>query len=295
MPKPKDAKQQACAPSSLILACYFTLVRQALCFRRCPMLTKKLEELLDGETPNEKSVSEHLKSVGVVDFSKEEISRSSLISVLKAISSDGAPLNKPQIIRILEGFGFAGELSKAEDVEFEEIWDSQMKPKRRLRSVVEAKKDINVEKLEKELSILSSKLENISSAEIPSINDLKKSIEGIKEQSRRFAAPIKIPAPKDMEVQLVSADSLHRLSEHNSDINVFLTLASVFLGAFLGMLGNSIFSASTSGQAYGVIAILALVSVVFFVLYKRAEDRRKSVAKSLFDSEQGVYLDDYKA
>lgn len=259
------------------------------------MLTKKLEELLDGETPNEKSVSEHLKSVGVVDFSKAEISRSSLISVLKAISSDGAPLSKPQIIRILKGFGFAGDLSKGEDVEFEKIWDSQMKPKRRLRSVVEAKKDINVEKLEKELSLLSSKLESISSAEIPSINDLKKSIEGIKEQSRRFAAPIKIPAPKDMEVQLVSADSLHRLSEHNSDINVFLTLASVFLGAFLGMLGNSIFSASTSGQAYGVITILALVSAVFFVLYKRAEDRRKSVAKSLFDSEQGVYLDDYKA
>ncbi len=30
MPKPKDAKQQACAPSSLILACYFAPVRQAL-------------------------------------------------------------------------------------------------------------------------------------------------------------------------------------------------------------------------------------------------------------------------
>ena len=29
MPKPKDAKQQACAPSSLILACYFAPVRQA--------------------------------------------------------------------------------------------------------------------------------------------------------------------------------------------------------------------------------------------------------------------------
>ena len=31
MPKPKDAKQQACAPSSLILACYFAPIRQALC------------------------------------------------------------------------------------------------------------------------------------------------------------------------------------------------------------------------------------------------------------------------
>ena len=33
MPKPKDAKQQACAPSSLILACYFAPVRQALGFQ----------------------------------------------------------------------------------------------------------------------------------------------------------------------------------------------------------------------------------------------------------------------
>jgi len=31
VPKPTDAKQQACAPSSLILACYFAPVRQALC------------------------------------------------------------------------------------------------------------------------------------------------------------------------------------------------------------------------------------------------------------------------
>jgi len=30
VPKPRDAKQQACAPSSLILACYFAPVRQAL-------------------------------------------------------------------------------------------------------------------------------------------------------------------------------------------------------------------------------------------------------------------------
>ena len=34
MPKPKDAKQQACAPSSLTFACYFTPVRQALCIFR---------------------------------------------------------------------------------------------------------------------------------------------------------------------------------------------------------------------------------------------------------------------
>jgi len=33
VPKPKDAKQQACAPSSLNLACYFAPVRQALSFQ----------------------------------------------------------------------------------------------------------------------------------------------------------------------------------------------------------------------------------------------------------------------
>ena len=30
MPKPKDAKQQACAPSSLILACYFAPVKRGV-------------------------------------------------------------------------------------------------------------------------------------------------------------------------------------------------------------------------------------------------------------------------
>jgi len=38
VPKPKDAKQQACAPSSLILACYFTPVRQVLAYMKIPSL-----------------------------------------------------------------------------------------------------------------------------------------------------------------------------------------------------------------------------------------------------------------
>lgn len=88
---------------------------------------------------------------------------------------------------------------------------------------------------------------------------------------------------------------LTRLSEYNTDINIFLTLASVFLGSFLGMLGNVLFSSNTSGHAFGVIALLAIVSAVFFMLYSRADSRKKELNKSFMEDDDGVYLGDYEA
>ncbi|MDO6463313.1 hypothetical protein [Pseudoalteromonas carrageenovora] len=94
---------------------------------------------------------------------------------------------------------------------------------------------------------------------------------------------------------MVSADSLQRLSEYNSDINILLTLSAVFLGAFLGMLGNLVFSANVSGQAYGVIAILGVVSTLFFGLFYRSDTRKKSLSNDILNDDDGIYLDDYKA
>lgn len=129
----------------------------------------------------------------------------------------------------------------------------------------------------------------------PEVVQLKETVEKIAKQSRSFAAPIKIPSPKNMEVQLVSADSLHRLSEYNSDINILLTLASVFLGAFLGMIGNFIFSTSKTAEAIGLIVILAVVSVLFFILYYRADQRKKNITNDINETEESVYIDEYEA
>ncbi|KZN58729.1 hypothetical protein N473_04655 [Pseudoalteromonas luteoviolacea CPMOR-1] len=251
-----------------------------------------IEEVLGERKPRTFSVEEHLKLVGLKDLNTNEISRANLIELLTRLTEDGVVLNRAKIRDILIAFEFPPELSNEENAVFLHNF-TQQTSSRKLRSVVEAKKNIDTENMEKELNELRSKLEQISETDIPSINELKKSVTKIAQESKSFTAAIKLPAPKDMEVQLVSADSLHRLSEHNSDINVFLTFTAVFLGAFLGMLGNIAFNTSTTGQTYGVMAILAVVSIIFFVLYWRMEGRKKSLTDTLLNDEEAVYLEDY--
>ena len=259
------------------------------------MIDTKLSELLGDKQPISQSVREHLKQVGIDDFSTVNIARSTLVDVLKNISSDGASLGKKSIIRVLDGFGYHEGTSIDEDREFLNIWRKQRRPNKDLRSIIEARRDAGLEQIEDKLSELSSRLDGLSKIGQPNLAELKETIAEIKEQSRKFAAPIKIPAPKDMEVRLVSADSLQRLSEYNADINIFLTLASVFFGSFLGMLGNLFSGANITNSFIGVIVILAVVSVVFAFLYKRIENRKKSISDAVLNDEQSVYIDDYNA
>jgi hypothetical protein len=259
------------------------------------MLDEKLEDLLNKRLPLSDSITEHLQKEDV-EIDKTEIPRDKLIKILENISSDGAHLRHPDIERILSGFGFEKKLSKDEVSLFKGIFDSRKKTKpNKLQSVIETKKDAAVEQLENDIKNLTVKLNEISDKENPQLIQLKESVEKIVIQSKKVAAPIKIPSPKNMEVQLVSADSLQRLSEYNSDINILLTLSAVFLGAFLGMLGNLVFSTSVTNQAYGVIAILGVVSTLFFCLFYRADTRKKVLSNDILNDDDGVYLDDFNA
>ena len=259
------------------------------------MLDEKLENLLKKRRLLNDSITEHLQKEDV-ELDKIDIPRDKLIKILENISSDGARLRKPDIDRVLSGFGFEEDLSKDEISLFKNIFDlSKRQRKSELQSVIETKKDAAVEQLESDIQNLTAKINEISVQEHPELIQLKKSVEKIAIQSRKVAAPIKIPSPKNMEVQLVSADSLHRLSEYNSDINILLTLSAVFLGAFLGMLGNLVFSTNVTSQAYGVIVILAVVSALFFGLFYRADTRKKALNSDMLNDDDGVYLDDFNA
>ncbi|WP_394191380.1 hypothetical protein [Pseudoalteromonas atlantica] len=262
------------------------------------MLDEKLEELLKDKLPLKDSINEHLK-VAKVESDKVDISRHKLISILESISSDGAYLRQSDVNRVLEGFGIDEGLSDTENELFREIFNKghgiKESKRKKLHSVIETKKDIAVEKLEADIKDLTDKLNNMGVNDNPELIKLKESVEQIAIQSKKVAAAVKIPSPKNMEVQLVSADSLQRLSEYNSDINILLTLSAVFLGAFLGMLGNLVFSANVSGQAYGVIAILGVVSTLFFGLFYRSDTRKKSLSNDILNDDDGIYLDDYKA
>ncbi len=118
MPKPKDAKQQACAPSSLILACYFAPVRQALYALRSPVKPEHLVDEILARTVNEnvtfyKSMLENVPRNEVTDpYWKELLAfydksnqgeRELIITLMKQVSQDSIA----SLLSIIDGSGYS--------------------------------------------------------------------------------------------------------------------------------------------------------------------------------------------
>ncbi|EPO2920315.1 hypothetical protein [Vibrio cholerae] len=259
------------------------------------MMLEKIQKALEGAKPKSKSIEEHFE-LFAVNPTQEQVDRDLLIRILESLARDGCSMNEPHLKRILDQFGFHDGLSEKENRLFESIWyENNPKRKNKIESVIEPSTDRDISQLSKDIDSIKTTLKSLNSTEDLKIQELKKALERVETQSKALAAPIKIPSPKNMEVQLVSADSLERLSEYNNDINVFLTLASVFLGACLGMLGNIAFSQSVPVGAYSAIILLGVISIVFGCLYVRSDKRKSDLNKIIFDSDDSVYLEQYKA
>ena len=126
------------------------------------MLDEKLENLLKKRRLLNDSITEHLQKEDV-ELDKIDIPRDKLIKILENISSDGARLRKPDIDRVLSGFGFEEDLSKDEISLFKNIFDlSKRQRKSELQSVIETKKDAAVEQLESDIQNLTAKINEIS-------------------------------------------------------------------------------------------------------------------------------------
>ncbi|GLQ72023.1 hypothetical protein [Vibrio penaeicida] len=242
------------------------------------------------------SLEEFLETRLIAQNTLEDIDRDSLLKLLLEMSEEGARLNQPKITGILTDFGFEPSLTEDENYKFRLIYENRVNglSSKRLRAVIESDNTDGLMKLEQKIEDLGRRLDN----DTPTNNgvdkeDLRKAIDEIAQQSRKLAAPIKMPAPKDMEVQLVSADSLNRLSEYNNDINILLTLCSVFLGAFLGVLGNLFFATEVNNGAIGVTIILAVVAFVFGGLFHRLNNRKENLNKEMLGTEQAVDINTY--
>ncbi len=244
-----------------------------------------------------KSLDEHLEDSNVTKSAINSISREDLIAVLKSISSNGAYLNKPSIDLIIRTAGFA-KIDDEEDKYFKKIWESNPPRGLKVQPVLDSGNEELISELRKTIFHLSSKIDNLpemgASNDKQDIEEIKKLITDASSSSKKISAPIKLPTPKDMEIRLVSADSLERMNEYQNDINIFLSLASVFLGAFLGIIINYLFlSTSIKAPVIGMASVLLICSAVFFGLFKRNNKRSKELRDAFFSNDSGGDANDY--
>lgn len=256
-----------------------------------------IQRLKNAAEKTDKSLDEYLTKSNVTKSEMRSISRESLIEILKSISSSGAYLTKPTLNIILAAAGFK-KLSSEENKNLKEIWGSRPKGTIKVRPILTADNDELVSEFRETISNLSSKIDKLAEMDTShnkkNIEEVKKLITDLSSSSNKISAPIKLPAPKDMEIRLVSADSLERMNEYQDDINVFLSLASAFLGAFLGMIGNLLFSSiPIRAPIIAVAALLFIIAIIFAILYKRNNRRSKELRHAFFSSDRGVDLNDY--
>jgi hypothetical protein len=246
-------------------------------------MNKKIDNLLTLKGLTKESLPKYFENHGLSIDKLEDISRKDLLNVLEEISRSVSFINGHRLKDILLEFGFDNKLSSGENDLFRDIFHQK---KSKLTAVIEGSKTADYESLMRKIDRLSEKVEaNNGEGNIESI---KKTIKELSIESRNLAAPIRMPAPKDMEVRLVSSDSIHRLTEYNSDINIFLSFTCVFLGAFLGLAGNIISNTSTSGQVYAFTLLVLAVSFIFYGLFKRVSDKQKDLQKTFLKIDTDV-------
>lgn len=78
-----------------------------------------------------------------------------------------------------------------------------------------------------------------------------------------LTAPVKLPTPESMTVQLGPVNLIERLDEYQSDENIAHTLVGLFAGGALGILGN--WAVNPGSSITGVSVVLIVVFIVLSV------------------------------
>jgi hypothetical protein len=84
----------------------------------------------------------------------------------------------------------------------------------------------------------------------------------LRETSRELNARVIPPAPEDMEVRLMSSESLHRLDEYRSEEQKWLAVACVFIGAGIGIVINLATGAKPTNVGWAMLAMFSLFAVL---------------------------------
>jgi transcriptional regulator with XRE-family HTH domain len=84
----------------------------------------------------------------------------------------------------------------------------------------------------------------------------------LRETSRELNARVIPPAPEDMEVRLMSTESLHRLDEYRSEEQKWMAVACVFLGAGIGIVVNIATGARPTDVGWAMLVLFSLFTIL---------------------------------
>jgi hypothetical protein len=145
--------------------------------------------------------------------------------------------------------------------------------------------------LSDQVSKLASQVESGSKIDSATIEELKDRIDQVASAGEKLMAPIRLPAPEDMEVRLVSAGALDRLDEYHNDDTFYLTLFGLFAGGAIGIVVNTVTQPSTGSPIpqsllyWITLALLILVSGIFFAQSRKTRQRAQRIKNATLDTE----------
>ncbi|MBA4319246.1 MAG: hypothetical protein C0412_12665, partial [Flavobacterium sp.] len=116
---------------------------------------------------------------------------------------------------------------------------------------------------------ISSKLNKIPPSQtfnqteiLAEIQKLKDSLSQNYNPARSITAPVILPPTEDMEVRLVSSNSLQRLEEYRSEENKWFTVMGIFIGAIFGLLINIMMGTKMTTNAWVLFFIFTGFAII---------------------------------
>jgi hypothetical protein len=179
-------------------------------------------------------LSKHCRRTGhsLGHFSSELADRSSdvdapkrdeLLILITEISANGAAIDTDEASRILEAAGDVKPLA-AEETEMlsraysEGQW-SQRKGSLTLTPMFTTDKESDAEEFRESIAELSRRLSELADSQeqgeqSDTLNEVRDLVNSVEAKGKELTAPIRIPAPEDLEVKLIAANTLDRLQEY---------------------------------------------------------------------------------
>lgn len=156
-------------------------------------------------------------------------------------------------------------------------WEPQVSASRPNRS---EELEYRFERIQERVTQLAQRAEAQDEALLESLQD---AIAEAQATSHDLAPPIVLPPMEDLQIRLVSTNSLQRLEEYRSEENLLLSFAGLFLGALLGILTNLITGGTIQTEMWLFVVLLLLMTA--FTAWRAIINNRRaaSVKRQMFN------------
>lgn len=222
--------------------------------------------------------------------------RAQIVGLIEQLILTGLVMDTRQVCELLDLAGFSEPLSSPEGNRLKEAQQVAIKgkgPRIFVEPVPSTRDEKIVRQFGNQLQDLTDLVEKLVSSKTAVLDSdtltmIRQAAERVQTTGNELTAPIRLPAPEDIEVKLVSSTSLERLSEYQADENLMLALAGLFGGAALGIAVNWMTADVQAVTLASKVALglFALSAIVFGVQFVRIAIRASKVKAKMFGRSQ---------